>query len=292
MRRCTHRAVAAGAALAAAVVTCPLMAQVTPTADSAVTPLRFSPTVPPPGFTPTFIQFNENAIKSLTSGGGTVGNPATDPAAYTPSGTIDAHDFFSTFEGTNATFSSWHGMASPAAPFDTQYGNALIFPLRLVSTTEKFRLSNLDNIVSSNDPDNAFGGESHLAAGRDYSFTRVGIDYGPDGIRGTADDIVYKNGEPGSNLINELDYSGVAVFQEVTDQGGTPQQNIDRSVALFLAQNPLTRISNTYLLTDDNGKSLVDVTKTVTVTPEPASLGFLAAAGALLLRRPRRARQA
>lgn len=261
------------------------MAAVNTTTESAVTPVRFSPSVPPPGFTPTFIQFNSNAIQSLSQGGGAVGNPATDPAAFVPTSSIKAADLFASFEGTNTTFPSFHGVANPPAPFNDQYGNALIFPLRIVSTTQKFRLSNLDNVIVSNDPGNTFGSESHLAAGRDYSFTRVGIDYGPDGIKGTADDIVYNNNQPGSTPVNELLYSGVAIFNEVSDFGGNAQQNLDQSVADFLRQNPLTSISNTYTLTDDAGNNLVNITTTVAVTPEPAALGLLGGATLLLSRR-------
>src|SRR5205807_10325870 len=182
------------------------------------------------------------------------------------------------------------GQANPPAPFNSQYGNAIIFPLRLVSTTEKFRLSNLDNITTSNDPGNDLGlAGTHLVSGASYGFSRVGIDYGPDGVKGTADDIIYNNGQSGTMPINELQYSGVAVFEDVSHTpGNTPQQDIDQSIAAFDATHPISRITNEYILTDDAGRNLVDVTRTVTVTPEPGTLGLLAVAALpVLLRRGR-----
>jgi hypothetical protein len=288
MRRCTHRVLAAGAALAVTVVGRPLVAQVTPTADSAITPIKFMPPGPPT-LNPTWVQWKANALQSLSHGGGTVGDPATDPAAYVPTGTITDRDFWGTLNNPGAVFNSWHAQANPAAPFDTQYGNAIIFPLRLVSTTSKFRLSNLDNITTSNDPGNDLGvSGTHLVSGANYGFSRVGIDYGPDGIRGTADDITYNNGESGTMLVNELLYSGVAVFEDVSHTpGNTPQQDIDQSIASFDATHPITRITNEYILTDDAGRNLVDVTKAVTVTPEPASLGLFALGTLSLLARRR-----
>lgn len=262
------------------------------TSSAHISPFKFAPPGPP-NQAQAFTDWNANAIQGLMQGDVSVGNPANGPAAYYPVTTVNQRDVFDSVVNS-PTFPSWRGIADPAAPFNTSYGNAVDFSLRIVGNGTQFKLSNLDNTTTSNDTGNDWSFGSHLSANRNYASTRVGINYGPDHLKGTADDIVYQNNESGALPVDELDYSGVGVAQDVLDPAfgvtpGTHQQDIDRSVAVYFAMHAVTQISNTFMLKDDAGALLGQATASVNVVPEPVSGLLVLCGGAALgfLRRRR-----
>jgi len=259
------------------------------TTSAHISPFKFAPPGPP-NQAQAFTDWNTNAIQGLMQGDASVGDPAVGPAAYYPVTSVNQRDVFDTVVNS-PTFPSWRGTADPAPPFNTSFGNAVDFSLRIVGNGTQFKLANLDNITTSNDAGNDWSFGSHLSANRSYASTRVGINYGPDHIRGTADDIVYQNNESGSLPVDELDYSGVGVAQDVLDPAfgvmpGTHQQDIDRSIAAYFSKHNVTQISNTFQLKDDAGALLGQATASVNVVPEPASgLLIVGAASFTCLRR-------
>ena len=95
--------------------------------------------------------------------------------------------------------------ADPAAAFGAGYGaeegNRMHFGLLVLGNGTQFSISELSFAATSTDPGNAlaFG----YAGGYGYSTGYVGLNYGPDGIKGTADDFLVTSG-PNTQLVDEL----------------------------------------------------------------------------------------
>ena len=112
----------------------------------------------------------------------------------------------------------WDGIINPPAN-DDQLGSRLLFPLRVVSGTA-FNLSNLKIVISSSDGNSQMppGSLGYTPVLNNYSEALVGLWYGPDDVKGTADDETRVNGN-GNQLVNELYYIGPGVAYAVESQG-------------------------------------------------------------------------
>src|SRR5690606_18539148 len=86
-------------------------------------------------------------------------------------------------------------------------GNRIHFGLHAYGDTQ-FTLADVNYQLTSNDG-NLLGTSGTLASTTFNGTSRIGIDWGMDGIGGTPDDIVYNNNEGNSTLVNELIYIGV-----------------------------------------------------------------------------------
>ncbi|MDO8564577.1 MAG: hypothetical protein Q7R88_01130, partial [bacterium] len=102
----------------------------------------------------------------------------------------------------------WMGIPNPPPPNELGYGNRVHFSL-YTSSSVAFRLNDLTAFqIRGSDTNNALRFEGNLTTNT-YSPTRVGIWWGFDGVQGTADDVIRTAG-PGTGLINELVFIGVA----------------------------------------------------------------------------------
>lgn len=224
-----------------------------------------------------------------------VGDRSTNPGAYERvSGYIPPTEMMYT------NFNSWRGVAAPnplAAPFSSEFGNRVHFGLHVVGSEDwEFALADLTWELDSDDITNYFdqSGDFSLAT---YSPTRVGINYGPDGVKGGGDDMILNSGQPGTTKVNELVYVGVGDGFFVDEPGAlTDQQEIDITLGDILAgcAEPwgcLVDLTATYTLPDHTGNPVsASGTVTIEIVPEPSTalLGGLGLLGLCGLARRRR----
>jgi len=165
------------------------------------------PSVAPNAFgSPSWAGYVSNAMTGLQTNQTTVGDRTVTPTGYTGGVTsVTAGQIEVT------SFNSWEGNANPTGAFQNELGNRLHFGLTVVSTSQQFDLADVGFSITSNDVGDDLGYTGDLS-GTDFSTgTRIGLSYGADGIKGTADDILYDAANPGSDtsMINELYYVGV-----------------------------------------------------------------------------------
>ncbi len=192
-------------------------------------------------------------------------------------GTFDVKSNFVT------NFNSWMGQAlsvAPTDPYAGELGNRATYPLIIASTTA-FSLSGLSFIQTSNltaDPDTNIAGDPWAWSGNwlatdTYSTHNMGLNYGADGIKGTADDFIVNSGSA-SQQVNELYYIGVGDAWAVvsTDPGTTNQNKLDIEAAKFTTGYDLT---TQYSITDSlnqvsSGSAVIHFSPSA--VPEPGSI--------------------
>ena len=248
-------------------------------ADSIAIQQYFSPA--PNAFgSPSWAGYVANAMNALENNLGGVGNPATDPTAY--------YQVNGTFEPGMAevtSYNSWLGQAGPAAPFDNEFGNRLHAGVVITDTDGTFTLAQVSFQMHSSDtaadftdagtcPSGAGGSlcwENNLA-GTDFSTgTRVGINFGGDGVLGGGDDTVYDTSNPGNDAtpLNELFYvgDGNAFWPGGPGDPLTGQPALDEWKN-YMRANHLS-ITNVYCVKDTCNEASIEV------APEPASIAVL-----------------
>jgi hypothetical protein len=190
--------------------------------------MRVFPAFAPRGpISPSWMEYVETAIDALEVEAPLAGNRSVNPAAYeVVTGPVQPTDMMYT------DYNSWLGMADPnpafadlLPDFQNEFGNRIHFGLHIETDgSVQIKLDDLRWALDSNDETDYFDQEGSFA-GATYNTARVGINYGPDGLKGGIDDIYYKNGEPGTLPVNELIYVGIGDGfysnepTPVTDQG-------------------------------------------------------------------------
>lgn len=242
------------------------------------------PSSAPNGYgSPSWSGYMANAMTSLGSGGGNIGDRSTSPTAYeVAGGTIEPGDIMVT------SFKSWRGTLNPVGAFASELGNRLHFGLHAVGDgNARFCLEDLTFELHSSDPSDTllFTGDF---LGYGYTGTsRYGVDWGTDRTPGTADDTVYATGN-GTTLVDEIVYVGVGNAwwpggddPTPSNPAGGAQAALDDTVAWIAANYPIN-VSCSYSIQTYTGSA------SVVVLPEPATTGLLALGGLCLARRRRR----
>jgi hypothetical protein len=227
-----------------------------------------------PSWNPGYVQ---NALNALENGLSSVGNPATTPTAYYQVTTEGDRDNIVT------GFPSWKGFVNPGAMFGAAFanelGNRLHFGVHILGNGTQFSLSELSFDMESTDAGDIFQFVGDFSTPSDvYSSTRVGINYGPDHIKGTADDVRISSG-PATQVVDELVYVGVGNALAGGDVScpGSNQATMDCVKAFYDSISPFN-ITTTYTLRNANGGLLSTGSATVlfpAAVPEPATWGFM-----------------
>ena len=147
--------------------------------------------------------FLTDVEQGMMTGSWPVGNPL-NPGYATPitSGRVSVTNTIYT-----PSMYSWNASPNPSGAFANEHGQMLIFGAKITDSTP-FTLNQVDywlGFPSDNDTN------SGTLAGLGYSQLGIGINWGPDGIPGTADDITYTSGN-GSSQVNEVLIEGVTSF--------------------------------------------------------------------------------
>ena len=165
-------------------------------------------------------------------------------------------------------FNSWRGDAAPTplpAGFGGEFGNRIHFGLHMIAAEgSQFALHDLSWQLDSDDETDYFDQSGDFSTA-DYSFSRYGVDYGADGVKGgvgaNADTVIISGS--GATLVNELIYVGVGDGFYASEPGPlTDQEQIDITLSDILAG------------CSDPGGCLIDVTATYTLGDESASGKF------------------
>jgi hypothetical protein len=223
-----------------------------------------------------------------------VGDRTMTPAAYERVDSI-----IPASEIVYTPFNSWRGVADPnplAPAFANELGNRVHFGLHVVTSADApFALADLGWSLDSDDATDYFDQSGDFSAAT-YSQTRVGINYGPDGVKGGVDDMWFNSGQPGTMPVNELIYVGVG-DGFLSDEPGalTDQDDINMTLADIYAgcgdpTGCLVDLVGSYTLPDSSGLNTASATVTISLVPEPASgvtwlLGMLLSVGGLRHRR-------
>ncbi len=164
-----------------------------------------------------------------------------------------------------------------SANFRQEYGNRIHFGLHVVGDADwDFALDDLTWELRSDDPSGRFDFAGDFS-GATYSATRVGINYGPDGVRGGGDDTIITGG-PGTQRVHELAYVGVGDgFHAFDPQAPNDQADIDETLAGLIAgcEDPhdcVINLTATYALPDSGAEHLTASNRvTIVLVPEPLS---------------------
>ena len=149
--------------------------------------------------------------------------------AFNPAHVVDTFPFFN----------SWLGIASPASPFDTEYGSNLYFGVRVegfgAGGATSFALNDfvfMDNSYTGGTPNSIF---FNTAGDSNDGLFILGVQSGPDGAPGGGDDIFLQSGEDRNIAVNALFYRGYSVSFPFSAGSGTNQEQLDSYIASVLA---------------------------------------------------------
>jgi len=219
-------------------------------ASSKLTTVTIYPTPGPNTSSPNYIQWRNNLIHFLETG---VGNSQerSEPTNVTFPNMVDVGDIL---VSTNP-ITLWRGQLNPQQPFNNELGNYVYFALKIISATP-FNL----NGVSWNQRDTPayitpFVGQMTNVS---YSASVVGVSYGPDGIKGTADDVIITSGSS-TQLVNELYYRGVGTSFYGNSQ--TQIQNVRNHISSI---SPYYHLC-TWTVTGTNGSLLATSSSSILV---------------------------
>jgi len=220
---------------------------------------------------PSWPPYVVNALTALENGQSSIGNPATDPRAYYQVTQLNDRQNIVT------PFPSWLGFANPGTTFGPAFaaelGNRVHFGVHILGNGTKFSLSQLSFDMESTDPGDIFQFVGDFSVSS-YSSTRIGINYGLDGKKGTPDDVLITAG-PGTQLVDELVYVGVGNALAPADVGcpaGTDQEMLDCAKAFYDTLIPFS-LTTTYALTNGVGGTLATGAATVVFSDLPPSIG-------------------
>ncbi|MFO0815552.1 MAG: hypothetical protein U0796_20230 [Gemmatales bacterium] len=217
--------------------------------------------------------WESNAIAALQSGAAS-GGDNTLPSFYQqiPNGSLVNPWLVSEFP-------SWLNQANPGTVFGPAFagelGNRMYFNLHIVGNGQRFSLSQVAFQASSTDVTN-FLGYTVPAGTYNYGSGFVGLNYGPNNIKGDGDDFLITGGA-NTQLFDELFArgSGNANAALLSSPGVTDQEKLDNTLAsmpaAYIFQGTFTLDGTT------TGSAFV-----VVAVPEPATIILTSVCGAAL----------
>ena len=199
-----------------------------------------------------------NAVWYIKDGVAATGSRTTDPKVTAP--IFDGKLYAAEDNTISSTTPLWMGQLSPTLPaLSSERGNLIFFGLRISSSTP-FKLEDIRFSMSSNDTGNSLGHTTRLNT-ISYSVFTVGLRYGADGIKGTADDSLVMSGA-GTQLVNEIYFVGVA-----NGYVGNTVAAI-QNIRDYIAQQPVPfAITAKYELLDSGGQTIASAVKVLSVAP-------------------------
>ena len=237
---------------------------------------------------PSATQMNANAANGLYHGQTTYGSAG--PTQF------NAQSSATSAQALVTNFNSWMGVAEPGGAYAGELGNRITFGVAILGNGTKFSLSQLSYSLSST-PIADFDGISHGPGYYQYGQNSyggagglgdyIGVQAGPDGIVGTADDILVTSGS-NTQLVDAVFGSGSGASEEADCSGCTKNQ--EQAAINAAAANPdgPFQVIGTYSIGALSGTGTFNVTPfdAPAATPEPSSLvllgtGVLGLAGAI-----------
>ncbi len=250
-----------------------LMFSSTPATAAPITIDVYASSAPNSFGSPSWDDYMANAMASLQTGGGDIGDRSTDPTAYQILGsTYQPGDVMVT------SFKSWQGEANPDAPFASEHGNRIHFGLTAFGDgNTQFSLSDVNYFITSSDGALTFVG--NLSGTTLNGTTRIGVNYGADRAYGGGDDIIYNSNQNDSVLMDALFYLGVG--NAYWPGGGpvapgTEQMEMD-TLAEYIITNSIG-ITGGYSIKGNTGSVWLTPSSgdsTPAPVPEPASMVLL-----------------
>lgn len=171
----------------------------------------------PSSDSPSFAGYQATAMNYIRGFPIPAQNRATSPSAYAPTRVLEYPDL------AKASYPLWRGVGSPTGLFVNERGNVTFFGMSLISPSGKINPSQVFFELNSSDGANLLRYTGCIATNTannqpvGFSQNMMGIDYGPDGIKGTADDISYTSGA--TVPVNEIYYVGIRTAFAVSDSG-------------------------------------------------------------------------
>jgi len=213
---------------------------------------------PNPFLSPSWNQYAQNAVYALEYGLSSYGTPGT-PAYYQQlTAGILPGDVVAT------TFNSWRGQAPPPPGYGGEFGNALLFGLSVLGGGQTFTLGGLTY------NENFFGfPDAFSFAGQVYGYDLIGVNYGPDGIPGTPDDVRYGELNPGNDSVpvHALYFAGLGAMFWVDN----PAELASTISQIWDIQPPYSSGSFSTLI----GGQPVSGTGETYIVPEPGTVSLL-----------------
>ena len=235
---------------------------------------------------PSYAGWQDNFIQAIQTGADAAGDQSL-PTGYqnVVGGTFDARLNVAT------GFPSWKGQANPTGAFANELGNRFTFGANIVSAAQTFTLSQLsDGTESSIADDQGFDNDLLSYAGTTFGQYRIGTFYGADGVKGTADDVVYDASNPGTDatLINEI---SLISFGVANDTSGAPANATDQEKIDFAGREYGNYTLNGIYRLDLGGNTGTVQSGGVKLqaVPEPASMAALGFGALALLKRRKKA---
>lgn len=240
------------------------------TGVAAAAPLLYiDPSIGPDPFLSTsFDLYSADALWALQHNLSSFG--AVGPGYYS-----QLSGFFTPNEVIGTNFYSWMGQAPPPPLYATETGNMLYYGLVIYGNGTEFTLSD----ITFNDDFYGNIGPTELLANVAFGARLIGINYGPNGVPGGGDDIIYNGtvavGTP-STLLDALYFSGFGDQFYVDDPTKLASDIADISNACCAYS------TGTYTLTVGGHTFVIEGTLN---TPEPGTVALvglgLALAGVL-----------
>lgn len=231
---------------------------------TAQTVIEIVPASGPALASPNSYAWRTNAARYLETGVLVAGNRTNDPSIYVPT----TNSMLVPSENVqSSTTPLWLDVMNLTTPnLAGERGNITYFGVK-IRGQQAFRLADLRFVSRSTDtfqgvPQNSLGFAQAFATNA-YSLTTIGIYWGPDGIKGTADDVRVIDA-PAMQLVNELYFVGAASYYVANTQ--TALDN----VKAYIAQQPtpFSLIVRYELADPQNASSLLGMgVKTLSVSP-------------------------